>query len=533
MKRIKLVLLPLLILLLLRISLAVAFAQVSGGEASIIRISAETIVDEKGDLRMNLKWKIPTDSLYTEIKRNYPNPYMILREFLPQRANREATNTKVDYDDPQRTLWLTADFIGSSVNRKGRWEIYLGKRTESVLIENQKGVFLQIIPLDSYALEIMDLTVTLPKKSSDVRYEEGKGLLSYTLPERSITGRSELLVSVKSKPRLMAAIYKTYGNPEIFEESMWIAKTLFTNTGKSNVRDLKISYKLGDYSEWSATKEYSLLVPGGSVVDLCYPIISPKVTQLVARTPVDLEISYTYKDEKGTVFSDSKVERIEILGINQIEFSNLPPEEKSSAWADNFSNVPLLSAWVTYLDPPVKAFAGMVSQLAGGVPTALSAESATRFCKALYDLEVANGLAYQTPSSFLIKYSPGQDIKYPRDVLRDKSGTCVDLAVLYASVCGAVGLKAILVIVPGHAFPVVIPPDGRFLPIESTLISGPEGAAQFNQALEAGFEQLSALQTGMHYVVDVQEMQQRGVITPELPALEADILQRWGWRLPQ
>ena len=83
MKRIKPVLLPLLILFLLRISLAVAFAQVSGGEASIIRISAETIVDEKGDLRMNLKWKIPTDSLYTEIKRNYPNPYMILREFLP------------------------------------------------------------------------------------------------------------------------------------------------------------------------------------------------------------------------------------------------------------------------------------------------------------------------------------------------------------------------------------------------------------------------------------------------------------------
>jgi len=96
------------------------------GQVSLIRISAETNVDQKGDLHMDLRWRIPTDSIYTEIKRNYPNAYMILREFLPRRANREAVNTKVEYDDLQRTLRLTTDFLGSAVNKKGRWEIYLG-----------------------------------------------------------------------------------------------------------------------------------------------------------------------------------------------------------------------------------------------------------------------------------------------------------------------------------------------------------------------------------------------------------------------
>jgi len=532
MKKTKAVLVSLVIFFLAVMFPVPGFAQVYAGDFATIRISAVTNVDQKGDLHMDLRWRIPTDSIYTEIKRNYPNAYMILREFLPQRANREAVNTKVEYDDSQRTLRLTTDFLGSAVNRKGRWEIYLGKGTESILIDNQKAVFLQMIALDSRTLQIMDLTVTLPKSASSTRYEPEKGLLTYVLPQISVTGPCELSLSVKSKSRIMAATYKMYGNPQIFEESMWISKTLFANTGKCNIRDLRINYKLGEYSEWSPTREYSLVVPGGSVVDLFYPVISSKITGLVTRTPVDLEINYTYKSQTGATYSGSTIERIEALGINQIEFSNLAPEEKSNAWADNFSNAPLLAAWVTHLDTPVKALAGMASQLAGGVPTALDAESAIRFCKAVYDLQVTNGIAYQTPSGFLIKYSAGQDIKYPRDVLRDKSGTCVDLAILWASVCEAVGLQTILIVIPGHAFPVIILPDGRFLPIESTLISGPEGAAQFSQALEAGLKQLSELRVGMHYVVNVREMQQQGVVSPELPALEADILQRWGWRLP-
>jgi len=214
-------------------------------------------------------------------------------------------------------------------------------------------------------------------------------------------------------------------------------------------------------------------------------------------------------------------------------------EERTGTWAEYFSNSPLLAAWVTHLDPPVKALAGMVSQLAGGVPTALDPESAIRFCRALYELEVANGLVYQTPSGFLQDYAAGQDIKYPRDVLRDKSGTCVDLAILYASVCEAVGLETVLVTIPGHCFPVVILPGGGLLPVECTAISGvavgePQvKALSFDKAVEFASKELQQLQMGMYYLVNVEEMWQQGVVSPELPRLEADILQRWGWQLPQ
>ncbi|MCK4926672.1 hypothetical protein KAS10_04840 [Candidatus Aerophobetes bacterium] len=57
-------------------------------------------------------------------------------------------------------------------------------------------------------------------------------------------------------------------------------------------------------------------------------------------------------------------------------------------------------------------------------------------------------------------------------------------------------------------------------------------AISFDQAVEIGIRELSDLKMGLHYVVDVQDMQRKGLVSPQLPRLEGDILQRWGWHLP-
>lgn len=102
--------------------------------------------------------------------------------------------------------------------------------------------------------------------------------------------------------------------------------------------------------------------------------------------------------------------------MNQFEFSNVPEEERMGAWADNFSNVPLFAAFVAHLDEPVKTFAGLVSQYAGGVTVAARDSDAEIFCRAMYELLIHNKVSYRTPSGFLVDYvSHGQDIKFPRD----------------------------------------------------------------------------------------------------------------------
>ncbi|MBA7673843.1 hypothetical protein ES703_82049 [subsurface metagenome] len=527
-----------LAVLLLSLCLPLTFAQLSPDGLNTIRIRGRGTVDSKGQLHLELDWRIPTNALYTEVKRNFPNPYVILREFASQKAAFEVANARIAYDDAERTLHIGADFLGAGVNKRGCWEIDLGEGVNCLWIKDQTAVFLEITFIDSELLQIMDIIIDLPKEASNVKYDENRGMLTYFLPEEPRSGYCELDLSLRCKPRLTPAIYKVYGNLDILNGDMWVAKAIFKNTGASNIRDLKISYKLGEYSDWSIPTTYSLIVPGGCVVDLYYPVISTRVTELSSRTPVDVRVRYEFSDEEGNGYSEMSGERIEILGMNQMEWSNFTLEEMTGTWAEYFSNSPLLAAWVTHLDPPVKALAGMASRLAGGVPTALDQESAVRFCRALYELEVANGVVYQTPSGFLEEYVPGQDIKYPRDVLRDKSGTCVDLAIIYASACEAVGLKTSLVIVPGHCFPVIHLPDGGLLPVECTWISGasvgaPEvGAISFDQAVEIGIGELSDLKMGLHYVVDVQDIQRKGVVSPQLPRLEGDILQRWSWHLP-
>ncbi len=523
---------------LLCLCFSFAFAQSTSSQLNTIRIRGMGTVDRKGNLHLDLDWKIPTNALYLEIKRNFPNAYVILREFASQRATFEVANAEIEYEDAERALRIEGDFLGAATNKQGRWTIDLGEGTDCLWIKDQMAIFLEIIPTDSELLQVMDVIMNLPEEASNLKYNQRKGLLTYSLPEESRLGYPELELSLKHKPRLIPAIYKVYGRPDILDGNMWVAKAVFKNSGQSNIRDLKISYKLGEYSDWSIPTTYSLVVPEGYVIDLYYPIISSRISQLSSRTPVDIRVKYEFRDEEGGAYSEMGGQRAEILGANQLEFSNIAPEEMTGTWAENFSNSPLLAAWVTHLDPPVKTLAGMASRLAGGVPSSLDQESAIQFSRALYDLIVANGVSYQTPSGFLQEYMPGQDIKYPRDVLRDKSGTCVDLAILYASACEAVGIRTFLIVCPGHSFPVIYLPDGSLLPVECTSISGAAvgadqvSALSFDQAVEIGISQFSDLKIGLHYAIDVQDLQRKGVVSPELPRLEADILRRWGWHLP-
>lgn len=58
-------------------------------------------------------------------------------------------------------------------------------------------------------------------------------------------------------------------------------------------------------------------------------------------------------------------------------------------------------------------------------------------------------------------------------------------------------------------------------------------ALSFDQAVDIGIREFSDLRIGLHYAIDVQDLQRKGVVSPELPRLEADILKRWGWHLPE
>ncbi len=81
--------------------------------------------------------------------------------------------------------------------------------------------------------------------------------------------------------------------------------------------------------------------------------------------------------------------------------------------------------------------------------------------KALYNVLHEQGIAYITsPASYELV---GQKLRLPHEVLTHKQGTCIDLALLFATCVEAMGLHPFLTLVEGHAFAgVFLEEDGSF-----------------------------------------------------------------------
>jgi hypothetical protein len=167
----------------------------------------------------------------------------------------------------------------------------------------------------------------------------------------------------------------------------------------------------------------------------------------------------------------------------------------------------------------------MAAEASGGVAAGASDAGAQKFMKGVYDLMVGNQIKYQSSTSVSGQVVL-QHIKFGRDVLRNKSGTCVDLAILYASACQAGGLQPLILEIPGHVIPVIKMPEGGVAAVEITAING---GASFEAALRKGNEEfVEARQNGLYYLVDIYQRRMEGIPPPELPALAEDSLNAWG-----
>ena len=512
--------------------------QAQQAEEITINVKGMENVDVRGNAHVQWVMNFTPARGYDRIKRIYPNLYVLFRDLGPERSGYEINRgtLKITPDDGQRSISVNADFIGAAVSRKNRWQIQ-AEPDEQMSNQDGNKVFTvaQSGPKNGVKITFIN-TYVLPAGAQNVQLGSDH-FLTYSLAVAKAlpaAGPPQVDVSVRHKKRLMSAVYKVYGETEAGDGGYWVAKTVFKNTGKAPIYNLKIYYRLGDYTETSVPEPYSWVAPGGVVVDRYYPVIRSKVTELKNETPVQLDTRYEYTDGAGRPYSGELTDRLAILGINQFEFSNLDDEDRTDNWKDYFNNAPLLAAFVTKMDDPVRQFAGYASHKSGMTAPASKTEDAIAWLQAAYETELHNDIVYTTPSgSFLTADNSGvQDIKYPRDVFRDKTGTCIDLAITYAALAESVGLHANLMVVPGHTFAVIQLPNGQYFPVENTGLGGGNQRAGFEQVVQAGQKEFGEyLQDGRFYLVDVQkEWDTDRVPTPELPQLATDFLEKSGIR---
>jgi hypothetical protein len=117
-----------------------------------------------------------------------------------------------------------------------------------------------------------------------------------------------------------------------------------------------------------------------------------------------------------------------------------------------------------------------------------------------------------------VSYAPGsvQRIRLPSEVLEQRSGNCIELAILYAAVAEAMDLETALIAIPGHAFMAVRTDmeNANYYFIETTMI----GRATFEEAVELGKQEsdeaLLHIEAGDDYYrwVTVQDAREKGIL---------------------
>jgi hypothetical protein len=520
----------LLLIGLLIFSPAAARAQ----ETPLIRAKKTVVLNSVGDGRFTVEVKMPVFE-YTQLKNGTPNMALLLRRIgLIHEELCEVQNIKGEFDDAESTLRLS--WTGRGLARPQHdhvWEVPLEQdsRLESLSIRDNLALFSTSAYFPRVGVIPLVVQVEGARGSSDLRFLKSPNRLLFRMPSPAAAGgsRTAFDFDFQAKPQVMSCLAKSHGNPKFGK--MWVARTVFKSTGDQAIASYRVRFRLREHApSWSAWRQCSDVLPGQTVVDAYFPIFDlDKIGRLNGSCRDSLEVEYQYRRADGQLVEMTDSRTIQILGRNEAFLSSQKPEDWMS-WYDATDCWPvILASFVTKDDAIIQQVAGWVSgQEPGGLPSSLSDAAALKFLQDLYAFIAYNRIAYQTPPEGKFNGQNGQHVKYGRDVLQNRAGTCVDLAILYGSVCEAVGLKPILYFIPGHCFPAIrLPKSGQIVPVESTFV----GRHDFQAAAKRGLEEVKeAKKDGRYYEVDIQQMHDAGHYGLQLPALPASTLSDWGIR---
>ncbi len=342
----------------------------------------------------------------------------------------------------------------------------------------------------------------------------------------------------------MASLAKVYADNRL--PDMYTARTVF-QAGDRPVADYRVRFRLTDYAaDWGPWSDPAAVPAHLAATASYFPILDQdRLARLDGPAVTDLEAEYEYRTDDGRSIRKVEGRRLKVFARNtfllnraaqSVEELKARVADPSLYWPQLDANAQIqLPAMVTKDDPVILQVAGWVGgQAAGGSPMTSDAD-ARAFLKALFDFMVANGIRYQTPPVEVAEGWDTQHVKFGRDVLRNRAGTCIDLAVFYASVCEAVGLRPVLFVIPGHCFPAVrLPESGDLVGVETTCVAfsrlqdGPNTlATSYPFAALTGTYEIEKALAGPHSLVDVAAAHQAGVVSLQLEQLPADVLTRW------
>ncbi len=232
---------------------------------------------------------------------------------------------------------------------------------------------------------------------------------------------------------IFPAMYKYYTKNSVTEVEI-------KNNTNIPIEKIKVSMMVNKYMDFpSESKEVSSLSPGDSIRVELSADFNNETLKISEDTPMQAQIRIDYVAEG---------KRLQLSRTKSFKLYN----RYAMTW-DNFNK---LAAFVTPKDTPVKIFSrGIIQKYAqkkyGDVPRSIVQASA--IFNALGAIGITYVLDPQSP------YRQKQDvteivdqIQYPRDTLRYKTGDCDDCSVLYCALIENIGLNTAFIDTQDHIF---------------------------------------------------------------------------------
>jgi Transglutaminase-like superfamily len=518
-------------------SAAILVATQTAAGQTVVKFKETNKLAANGDLTCVSEVKLPA-ALYTRMKGLSPNTAIILRQLgINQDGWQLVDSFRSEWDDHASTIRANSKVIGAArLNNDGRWESPLLDIGAEIVSQNGNEVVLTATyPIAGFGTAAVTNRLTLPEGATDAKVLKSPARLTYKRPVPAAPGAGEGSIHVDAKDQIMSCLAKALSNRKFAD--LWTARAAFHNAGSGNLTDYRVRFRLANVAEWSSWSSTPIVVPGQTVVDPYYPSLNlERVGKMTGNAKIALEVNYQYSiGDRRIDKTDTRA--ITLLARNQAIYSTMC-EEDAVSWYDMNGRVPaILASMVTHEDPVVQQAAGLVCKQINGNPSVTSDKDARIFMEAAYNFMAAN-VVYQSPASGSTGDKFFQHIKFGRDVLRNRSGTCIDLAVLYGSLCEAVGLEPVLYTIPGHCFPAVrLPESGRILAVESTgigqipfkdAVNDIMAAKKTNQGTTPStFEQVQAGQL-LFIRSDITTLHKFGFEPMDLPAVQPDVLVKWG-----
>lgn len=522
-------------LLLLALSVVVLDADrhrsaIADQPARIVRYEARLEVRPNGDIDCSENVQFPTQA-YLAAKQQFGGSVQMFRAIQQTFGWSIVEDFQLEQDDVRSRINATFKHVGAArPTSRDRWVLeFINGAQMELLSVNDREVVLAGATESDFGVMSHTARLFLPPGSSDPRIIENGTALEYvyrpTVESGSAMSES---FALDAREHLMSSLAAVHANREFSQ--FWTARSVFRNEGDQPLKNYRVRFRVANHSGWSEWSRTSNVYPGQTVVDPFFPVFDlDSIAGLSTSRYAMIEAEYEYQTPDGRTVNESDAKRVELLSRNQAVFSSRRSSE-TTTWLERNDNLPyVVSAFCSSDDPVVQQLAGHVSGMGNGLAASLDSKAAVQFLQMLWLFMQHNGIAYQTPPVLNVNQTFGQNIKYARDVLRNRAGTCIDLAIFWASVAKAVGLKAYVVAMPGHAFPVVQLPNGNQIPIESTML----GHGSLEQAVEAGLKVHQEATQGPHFLIDIQAIQDQGVRCLDLPNVSDSWLADMKYEFPK